>query len=103
MIKNNRIKIFKQDDNTESAVWIFSLRIMNNTNIETTIKWFNQNNIDIRPFFYPINKHTHLSMIECNDMTSTLLNNEIIMIPSSPTITKEEQQHVVNVVLQFTS
>ena len=101
LIKNNRVKIFKQEDNTESALWIFSLRIINNTNIETTLKWFNKNNIDIRPFFYPINKHAHLSMIECNDMTSTLLNNEIIMIPSSPNITLIEQNTVIDVIYSY--
>ena len=41
------------------------------------------------------------TFIENNDETSLILNREIIMIPSSPTITMEEQQRVVNAIAQF--
>lgn len=102
-IENKNVLVFKKEDNTEKADWIFAIRIIGNKRtIEETTNFFKNHNVDIRPFFYPINKHQHLSSIQNNDVVSTILNNEIIMIPSSPTITKEEQQHVVNVVLQFT-
>jgi perosamine synthetase len=103
-IENKNVLVFKKEDNTEKADWIFAIRIIGNKRtIEETTDFFKNHNVDIRPFFYPINKHQHLSSIQNNDVVSTVLNNEIIMIPSSPTITKEEQQQVVNVVLQFTS
>ena len=103
LLSHSKIKLFKEEDSTNSACWIFSIRILNNKfSIDETFKFFNERNIDIRPFFYPINKHKHLSTIEYDDETSDILNKEIIMIPSSPDITNEEQEIVVNVINQFT-
>jgi len=63
--------------------------------------FFKNNNVDIRPFFYPINKHEHLMSIKNDDEISELLNKEVIMIPSSPTITIEEQEAVTNIITIF--
>lgn len=102
LINEGKIVLFKKEDNTENAHWIFTIRIIgNNKSIEETTEFFKDNNVDIRPFFYPINKHGHLTSIENNDEISLLLNKEIIMIPSSPSITIEEQKIVVNVVNIF--
>jgi len=102
LIINEKISLFEKEVNTENADWIFALRIKNNTkSIEETICFFKNNNIDIRPFFYPINYHSHLHEIKNNDEISKILNNEIIMIPSSPQITFEEQQKVVDTILNF--
>ena len=102
LIKSGKIALFKKEDGTESADWIFAIRIVENRkSIDETYDFFKTNNVDIRPFFYPIYKHQHLSCMQNNDPVSNRLNNEIVMIPSSPTITVEEQQHVVNVVSQF--
>lgn len=102
LIIQNKIKLFKNEDNTQSADWIFALQIINNNKtIEETTMFFKDNNIDIRPFFYPINKHLHLINLENNDTISNILNKEIIMIPSSPIITYEEQKIVVNIIIKF--
>jgi len=101
-INEGKIALFKKEDNTENAHWIFAVRIIgNNKSIEETTEFFKSNNVDIRPFFYPINKHGHLISIENNDEISLLLNKEIIMIPSSPTITIEQQKQVVDVINMF--
>ena len=101
--KNSKIKLFKEENNTSSSCWIFSIRIIDNKfSIDETFNFFKENNIDTRPFFYPINKHNHLSNIEFNDDISYILNKEIIMIPSSPDITNEEQEVVVNIINKFT-
>jgi len=102
LISSGKIALFKKEENTENSHWIFSIRIIENTKtIEETSEFFKMNNIDIRPFFYPINKHGHLTSIENNDEISELLNKEIIMIPSSPTITLEQQQYIVNIIESF--
>ena len=104
LIKDGKVALFKKEDNTENANWIFAIRIIGNTkSIEETTDFFKMNNIDIRPFFYPINKHQHLSGIKNDDDVSFVLNNEIIMIPSSPTITIEEQKQVVDSIIKFTT
>ena len=102
LIQENKVKLFEKEMNTENSHWIFALRIVGNTkSIDETSAFFKDNGIDIRPFFYPINKHGHLSSIENTDKISTILNNEIIMIPSSPSITIEQQQKVVDTIRQF--
>jgi hypothetical protein len=102
LINEGKISLFKKEYNTENAHWIFALRIIgNNKSIEETTEFFKTNNVDIRPFFYPINKHGHLSCIENNDEISLILNKEIIMIPSSPSITIDEQQKVIDVISRF--
>jgi len=102
LINEGKIVLFKKENNTENAHWIFAVRIIgNNKSIEETTEFFKGNNVDIRPFFYPINKHGHLTSIENNDEISLLLNKEIIMIPSSPSITIDEQKQVVDVINMF--
>jgi perosamine synthetase len=102
LIKTNKIKLFEKECNTENAHWMFAVRILGNTKtIEETIYYFRENGVDIRPFFYPIHKHGHLATIENNDVISDLLNQEIIMIPSSPNITMEEQQKVIDVLYKY--
>jgi len=102
LVKLGNIEIIKREENTKNSPWIYALRIVNNIRtIDETIDFFRTNNIDIRPFFYPINTHKHLETIENNDETSYVLNKEIIMIPSSPTITYEEQKQVLNVIYKF--
>lgn len=104
LIKIDKIKLFEKDDDIECANWIFAIRIVENLKtIEETSVFFRENGVDIRPFFYPVNKHGHLVSIKNNDTVSETLNKEIIMIPSSPSITFEEQQKVVGVVNKFVS
>ena len=102
LINCGKIAIFKKEENTECANWIFSIHIIgNNKSIEETTDFFKINNVDIRPFFYPIHKHGHLMSIKNDDKISEILNKEIIMIPSSPSITIEEQIYVVSVIKIF--
>jgi perosamine synthetase len=104
LIKMNKVALFEKEENTECANWIFAIRIIGNSKtIEETTVFFRDNGIDIRPFFYPINKHTHLSSIENKDASSETLNQQIIMIPSSSKIAIEEQEKVVDIIYKFTS
>jgi dTDP-4-amino-4,6-dideoxygalactose transaminase len=102
LINNGKVKLFQRENDTINSHWIFSVRIINNIkSIEETTNFFKKYNVDIRPFFYPINKHGHLKTIKNEDETSYVLNNEIIMIPSSPTISLEEQEQVVDAINTF--
>jgi GNAT superfamily N-acetyltransferase len=104
LINQGKIKLFKKELNTESADWIFALRIIgNNKTIDETSDFFKSNGIDIRPFFYPLYRHGHFSSLLTNieDPVSDLLNREVIMIPSSPSITIEEQKTVILAIERF--
>ena len=99
LVDLGKVQLMKIDEDTINAPWIYALRIINNDKtIEETTQFFKDNNIDIRPFFYPINNHTHLKSIKNDDKISYKLNKEIIMIPSSPNITYEEQKKVVDII-----
>lgn len=102
LIKLGKVELIKREENTKNSPWIYALRIVNNTkSVEETSIFFKENNIDIRPFFYQINAHKHLKSIKNNDKVSYVLNKEVIMIPSSPRITYEEQKQVVDVIYRF--
>jgi len=99
---DGKVSIYQREQNTISADWIFSVRIIGNKKtIDETTRFFYDNGVDIRPFFYPMNSHKHLAFLENKDEVSYLLNNEVIMIPSSPTITEEDQRKVVDVIYRF--
>ena len=102
LINEGFIKVYKKEMNTKSADWIFSLRLVNNTkNKKDVFEFFKENNIDTRPFFYPINIHKHLEDINFNDDVPYILNNEILMIPSSPNINYETQEFIVNCIQKY--
>jgi len=97
LVNIGKLSFFKLEDNTENSNWIFAIRINNNTlTIDELNQFFNKHNIDIRPFFYPITSHKHLSDISFDDPNSILLNKQILMIPSSPDITLDQQKQVVD-------
>lgn len=99
LIETNKIAIFNEEPNTTCANWIFGLRLINNKKtIEETNNFFKSNNVDIRPFFYTINKHQHLKNILFDDDIANILNNEIIMIPSSPLITLDTQNYICKII-----
>ena len=102
LINEGFIKLFKKEDNTKSADWIFCLRLVNNIKSKKEVfDFFKENNIDTRPFFFPINNHKHLEDIQFNDDIPYILNNEIIMIPSSPTITYETQEYIIEIIKKY--
>jgi len=102
LIKTGKIKTLQPEKNTIPANWMFGIRIIENTySIQDTQQFFLRHDIDIRPFFYPINSHKHLSDICVNDINSEILNKEIIMVPSYSTISNEKQRYIVDTIVKF--
>lgn len=105
LVDDGKIRLQKIQEDVEKANWIFGLRIVGNPSYEKIQKHMNSHGIDIRPMFYPINKHQHLKNIKINDENSNLpsiLNNECIMIPSSPTLELNEQKHIIECIGSYT-
>jgi perosamine synthetase len=97
LIENNKIKLLQSEEHTVPAQWMFAIRIVNNKlSINELYNYFIKNEIDTRPFFYPINKHGHLKDIVYDDNNAILLNKEIIMLPTYPDLTEEDQKKVVD-------
>ena len=98
-ITDNKICIQSVDSNCERANWMFAIRIMNNNKtIEQLDKYFIENGIEIRPFFYPYHAHEHLKRLinQTKDYSiSDNLNKNIIMLPSYPELTLQQQEYIV--------
>jgi perosamine synthetase len=106
LILLNKVNIQSVDENCQRANWMFSIRIMNNEKtIDETSDFFNKYGIEIRPFFYPYNKHEHLKDITMihDRSINEVLNKEIIMLPSYPTLSLEEQKYIVSILTIFLS
>jgi len=99
-IQSNKIAIQTNNTNCNKANWIFAIHILNNTKtIDEVNDFFVENGIDIRPFFYPYYKHNHLKTIKNHSSDNSIsekLNNNIIMIPSFPELTYEDQVYIVS-------
>jgi perosamine synthetase len=101
-----RVRLCEPEAGTQSTHWIFALRIVGNPKtVDETAAFFDANGIDVRPFFYPIHAHAHLSELTGDngdngdkDPVSVLLNKEIILVPSSPDMTLAEQRRVIETV-----
>ena len=107
LIRSGRVSLFEKEDGTQSTHWIFAVRIVGNPKtVDETNAFFDANGIDVRPFFYPVHAHAHLAGLtgdnnDHNDAVSVFLNKEVLMLPSSPDITLDEQRRVVNVIHEF--
>jgi perosamine synthetase len=107
LIRSGRVRLFAKEAGTQSTHWIFALRIVGNPKtVDETAAFFDANGIDVRPFFYPIHAHAHLSGLpygsDADNAVSVRLNQEIIMVPSSPDIALDEQRRVIDTVHKFT-
>lgn len=96
------VKLMSKELKTKYSPWIFALRVVNDLkSIDEKTEFFLSHKIDIRPFFYPINLHQHLSQVINNDHVSEVLNKEIIMIPSSPKISEKDMNDVITTVHKY--
>lgn len=84
-IETDRIKITKQEEETERSYWMFYILIpeIDYTELE---KYMLKNNIEIRPFFYSIKHHKHLSEISSPHENNFSLNitKHGVFLPSYP-------------------
>ena len=92
------------EPNTYFSHWMFGIRIKGGdyTDMESV---FNTNFIDVRPMFYPINSHKHLSDVPVygGSDVAKLLNKECVMLPSYPELKDHEICHIVNTVKNYIS
>lgn len=103
LILSGQIKLQISSTNTKRANWMFALRIINNKkSIDDVYNYFLNKDIETRPFFYPVNCHKHLENIKINEVNiPKMLNSEIIMIPSYPELTYDDQVYIVTIINEF--
>ncbi len=105
LIESGKVSLQKVNNECERANWMFALKLNNNNKtIDELNNYFEENKIEIRPFFYPVTSHLHLSDLKINDNnkeTSLILNKNIIMIPSYPTLELDKQIYIINIIKEL--
>ena len=93
-------KIFSlliEEKDTEHSKWIFSL-LTYNFDYDHFEKYMNEKNIQIRPLFYDIYSHPHLSNIK-NNFDKINING--FMLPSYPELSKIQQDYIFNCIIEY--
>jgi len=98
---NEHILLQEREANTIPANWMMGIRILNNKSFEEAQSYFNNSGIDIRPMFYPMSYHQHLSHLKNDEHIATLLSKECFIIPSYPDLSKEEINKVIATVKSY--
>ena len=91
----------KDEIGTVNAEWLFGIRVLNSEGYHSAKKFYNEHGIDIRPMFYPITKHKHLSGIECRIENASILSKECILLPSYPDLAEDDIVKVVDVTKKY--
>lgn len=93
----------KIENNTEHSNWMFGVKIKNKSNFNDAESFFKSNYIEVRPMFYPINKHEYLKDIPVvgGSYIAECLNNQCVILPSYPTLKDHEVAHIVNTLKQY--
>ena len=92
------INLQKIENKTCHSNWMMGIRTK--FKFEKVKKFMEDNNIEIRPMFYPMSVHDHLREISdpLNEENSKLLSEQCFMIPSFPTLRSEEIKHVISTI-----
>jgi perosamine synthetase len=98
----NKVIFQKIEPNTKHSYWMVSVRIKNNK-FQDLKKFMNSKKVDIRQFFYEINKHKHLEKLKVLEKSPIQLENEIIILPSYPDLTEKDVEYISNSLLEFVS
>jgi perosamine synthetase len=99
-VYNTYFKLLK-DTNIKVATtgkWMFLVRVPGG-NYNDMFKHMMSFGIDTRPLFYEITKHRHLESFTTPNMLDN--HHEYIMLPSSPSLTMEDQQYIINKLLML--
>lgn len=77
---------------TVHAQWMFAIRMDGyDLNRKRALELFLfENNIETRPMFYPINRHTHLKQMNGEMKIAEQLNHQCLILPSFPELTRSQ-------------
>ena len=102
LFKNlKKIKIIETEKNTEKSYWMYCLKF-DELNFENFENFMKEKEVEVRPFFYPIDFHEHLKTIKYEEKyESQNLHNSVVFFPSYPNITYKEQEYIRDCVNEY--
>jgi perosamine synthetase len=97
------VKFQKEDCGTTHSNWMFGVRF---TNFDSKLKknlelYLLESGIDTRSMFYSINKHQYLNHIKCETNNADLLQDQCLILPSYPELTKSQITFICNKIKTF--
>lgn len=102
LFKNHKDKITLQyiEPNTIHSYWMFGIKFNKSyKNYDELDKYFIENNIEIRPFFYNYKKHNYLNDIKC--INNSEIDNQIILLPLHCYLKDEDVKYIVDVTINY--
>ena len=99
LIQEKSIVKIQQEHDTVQADWMYCI-IIPRINFKRLECFLDDHKVQIRPFFYDIRRHKHLSDIHV-DYDEVLQYKYGIMLPSFPELTIEEQTYVANCIKKY--
>lgn len=99
------IKVQAQETNTQSANWMFGVRIPGSPGYTEAEQYFKHHQIEVRPMFYPISDHAHLKnhpdIFGVDSTNAATLNKECFILPSYPELNIGDQNHIIYSVNEY--
>ena len=86
------------EESTNHSYWLYGIKLKKDIEYDIIEKYFKDNNIEIRPFFNDYRNHNHLKNIKSID---TIKNNNIILLPLHPNLSKNDIHIIVSCVKTF--
>ena len=94
------VKLFPSETTT-TGIWMFTVRLKEVTDSKDMYQTLAKYGVDLRPMFYNVNKHAHLK--DLNPPADMFHHEQIVMLPSSSTLTAFDQVYIAMRVKQYAS
>jgi perosamine synthetase len=95
----------KTAPDTKSSDWLFGVRVPGQQSYDAAEAFFKSRGVEIRPLFYPLNRHKHLvnnpNIVLDGCEGAEKLNRECVILPSFPGLTKDEQAVILSTVDEY--
>ncbi len=101
LITANKIKMLNTDENTNKSNWMVTIRMPTIKSYEAFESFMSEKNIQVRPFFYHIKSHKHVSNINMHPEEEDNLNSDGVMLPSYPEISCREIEYITNCIDEY--
>tara|TARA_Y100000816_G_C26104972_1_gene586836 strand:+ start:2022 stop:3125 length:1104 start_codon:yes stop_codon:yes gene_type:complete len=102
LLKSNpSVKLQKIEESCEHSYWLIGIKFVKDIQkgYSAIESFFKGAGVEIRPFFYGVDVHTHLQDLKVTD--SNFNNESVILLPLHPKLTENNIKYVVSVINAF--
>jgi len=98
-----KVKVQKIDERCAHSTWMYGIRIVGNESYRAFRAHMNSRGVDIRPMFYPMSAHAHLTeyAIPEKEIVASVLAKECAVLPSYPDLQDEEIDFICECVEEY--